>query len=125
MDTSKSRRRYSAELKAKVVAACNEPGASAIAVARAHDLNVSLVRAWLRCSGTRRPSPAEVTTRDAKALSLQPADFATFVPVQLQPSDAAAADIRLELRRGASTVIVSWPAQQAAACGGWLREWLA
>jgi transposase len=122
MDTSKSRRRYSAEFKAEVVAACNEPGASAIAVARAHDLNVSLVRAWRRCSGTRRPSPAEVTTRDAKAL-VQPADSATFVPVQLPCG--AAVDIRLELRRGASTVIVSWPAQQAAACGGWLREWLA
>ena len=47
-----------------------------------------------------------------------------FVPVQLESSRAAAADIRLELRRGAATVNVTWPAQEAAACGRWLREWL-
>ena len=48
---------------------------------------------------------------------------AAFVPVQLQ-TPSAAPDIRLELRRGAATVIVSWPAQEAAACGRWLHEWL-
>ena len=49
---------------------------------------------------------------------------AGFVPVQLEMPHAAPADIRLELHRGAATVIVSWPAQEAAACGSWLREWL-
>jgi transposase len=47
-----------------------------------------------------------------------------FVPLQLEMPRAAPADIRLELRRGAATVIVNWPAQEAAACGSWLREWL-
>jgi len=47
-----------------------------------------------------------------------------FVPLQLEVPCAAPADIRLELRRGAATVIVNWPAQEAAACGSWLREWL-
>lgn len=32
--------------------------------------------------------------------------------------------IRLELRRGASTVSLQWPASAAAECGAWLREWL-
>ena len=47
-----------------------------------------------------------------------------FVPLQLEVPRAAPADIRLELRRGAATVIVNWPAQEGAACGRWLREWL-
>jgi len=47
-----------------------------------------------------------------------------FVPLQLEMPRVAPADIRLELRRGAATVIVNWPAQEAAACGRWLREWL-
>jgi transposase len=47
-----------------------------------------------------------------------------FVPLQLEMPRAAPAGIRLELRRGAATVIVDWPAQEAAACGRWLREWL-
>lgn len=49
---------------------------------------------------------------------------ASFVPVQLRASLPAPADIRLELRRGAATVVVTWPVQEAAACGSWLREWL-
>jgi transposase len=47
-----------------------------------------------------------------------------FLPLQLEMPRVAPADIRLELRRGAATVIVNWPAQEAAACGRWLREWL-
>jgi hypothetical protein len=36
----------------------------------------------------------------------------------------AAGDIRIELRRGASAVTISWPAQAAGECAAWLREWL-
>jgi transposase len=36
----------------------------------------------------------------------------------------AAGDIRIELRRGATTVAISWPAQVAGDCAAWLREWL-
>lgn len=32
--------------------------------------------------------------------------------------------IRLEVRRGASSVSLQWPASAAAECGAWLREWL-
>ena len=46
----------------------------------------------------------------------------SFVPVQLSPS--LDTPIRLELRKGAATVTVNWPASSAAACGAWLREWL-
>jgi hypothetical protein len=46
-----------------------------------------------------------------------------FVPLQLEVPRAAA-DTRLELRRGAATVIVNWPTQEGAAGGRWLREWL-
>ena len=40
------RRRHSDELKAKVVAACDEPGMSISGVALAHGLNTNLVRKW-------------------------------------------------------------------------------
>ena len=33
-------------------------------------------------------------------------------------------DIRFELRRGATTVTISWPTQAAGECAAWLREWL-
>jgi transposase len=152
--THASRRRHPAELKDKVLTACEEPGASVAAVAQAHGLNANLVHKWRRCQGASRlASTAGVTPTNADALSLllpvaaapaapsvatretvtaqRPAAprkltdaTSAFVPLQLEMPRAAPADIRLELRRGTATVIVKWPAQEAAACGSWLREWL-
>ena len=47
---SAPRRRHAAELKARVLAACDEPGASVAAIARAHDLNANLVHKWRKHS---------------------------------------------------------------------------
>lgn len=136
------------------MAACEEPGASVAAVALAHGLNANLVHKWRhrqadrRLSSTAGVTPAKVadlslptplaaspaalsvaagvavtTQRPAPTRALADA-AAAFVPLQLEMPCAAPADIRLELRRGAATVIVDWPAQEAAACGSWLREWL-
>ena len=150
-----SRRRHSAEVKAKVLAACDEPGASVAAVAHAHGLNANLVHKWRRSLDIKSLSPpAGVTASEFVALPLAPAPSAIgpaaasvtgmagltaqppagnrtaadaasgFVPIQLHKPRAVPAEIRLELRRGAATVIVTWPADEAAACGCWLREWL-
>jgi len=35
-----------------------------------------------------------------------------------------AAEIRVEVRRGATTVTILWPTQAAGACAAWLRGWL-
>jgi transposase len=45
------------------------------------------------------------------------------VPVAL-PTQAASPDIRIELRRGATAVTVTWPAVAAAECAAWMRELL-
>jgi transposase len=48
-----------------------------------------------------------------------------FIPVTVAASaPSAAADIRIELRRGALAVNVSWPREAAAECAAWLRELL-
>lgn len=118
VEGQRRRRRHSAQFKAKVVQACT-PGVSVAAVALAHGLNANLVRRWLH----RRD--AGVT--GAVALGTAQVPAAAFVPVQIQspsPNSSPTPDIRLELRRGAAAVVVSWPAQEAAACGRWLQEWL-
>ena len=48
------RRRHSDEIKAKVLAACDEPGASISGVALAHGLNTNLVRKWRSGRGVKR-----------------------------------------------------------------------
>lgn len=149
-----TRRRHSVELKATVLADCNEPGASVAAVARAHGLNANLVHRWRRqglglralpsAAGVRAPdfgalpvacgpgtagaavsSSARVTPQPAADHRSRAGATSAFVPVQLHSRTAVApAGIRLELQRGAASAIVTWPVDEAAACGRWLREWL-
>jgi transposase len=118
------RRKHSDEFKAGAVASCMQPGMSMAAVAMAHGVNANLLRRWVReaemkptagpCGGM---APGEVQAPEHKTL---------FVPVRLPaPTETAAlSDIRIELRRGATAVTVSWPASAASECAAWMRELL-
>lgn len=115
------RRVHSDEFKANVVASCMQPGISMAAVAMANGINSNLLRRWVRDAeqghfGPRRD--ALVTTAPRPA-----APTPSFVPVAL-PTKAASPDIRIELRRGATAVNVTWPAAAAAECAAWMRELL-
>jgi transposase len=109
------RRRHSEEFKAKAVQACTQPGISMAAVALSCGINANLLRRWVVQS---QSSPAAVS---AAVSTNQP----TFVPLALPASPIqTAADIRIELKRGVTTVVVNWPASAAEGCAAWLRELL-
>jgi transposase len=112
--SKRTRRRHGPDLKRQVVLACQQPGASVAAVALAHGLNANLVRRWLQ---HEHKAPG--------ALSVVGASSGAFVEVPMpRASTPTSEPIRLELRRGASSVSLQWPASAAAECGAWLREWL-
>jgi transposase len=116
------RRSHSAEFKAQVIQACAQPGVSVASVALAHGLNANLVRRWLNGRGVERVSA--LAQKTGQLLEAPPAAaVGTFLPVQFEQRPAAT-DIRLELRRGSSVIIVNWPLHDADGCGAWLREWL-
>lgn len=132
------RRRHDADLKSKVIAACNEPGASVAAVALANGLNANLVRKWLHGRGLKRAglSPRS-TPSSAPRADAAPAASAHFIPVVLAGPDqpmlatqtgvppagrVATAAIEVELRRGTSSLSVRWPASSGADCAAWLRD---
>ena len=98
-----SRRRHGAELKARVLAACSQPGASVRAIALEHGLNPSVIHHWRRTA----------------AVPAQPVDG--FIAVPFLPDTSS---IRIELQRSGTTITVTWPTSAAAHCGAWLREWL-
>lgn len=112
------RRRHGDELKAKVLIECNEPGASVAAVAQAHGLNANLVHKWRR-QGRPLASASNAPPVDDKVAG-------AFVALQLPAptTQQASPDIRIELRRGATTISMVWPGQAAGECAAWLREWL-
>jgi transposase len=107
-----SRRRYSAELQAQVLAECSAPGASVAKVAMSHGINANVVHRWRQLAREGRGTTATITGE--------------FVPVSLPASSPAATarDIQIQLRRGATTMTISWPLSAAADFGAWMRELL-
>jgi transposase len=121
------RRRHSAEFKAKVVAACRQPGISMAAVALAHGLNANLLRRWVvEAEHSPKPRRAALSTREVAAAMPE------FVALPLpRPSPASAASsiapsdpIRIQLTRGDTVICVQWPLSAVAQCTAWLRELL-
>ncbi len=113
------RRFYSPELKLQVVQTCAQPGASIAAVALQHGINTNIVHRWIREHG-QGMLVVEPQAFVPLTLSTQPEPVASkAVAAQATP------EIRMELRRGSSTVTVMWPSELASDCGTWLREWLA
>ncbi len=134
MQPRSQRRVHGAEFKAQVLAECQQPGASVAAIALAHGLNVNLLRKWLVGRGIKRTglaAPRMVACRaDADGTSAAPLQF---IPVEIAPapisapvtpeaSEPPAAEIHVELTRGATQLSVRWPSAQADACAAWLRE---
>lgn len=120
------RRRHSAQLKALVLEQCAAPGASVAKVAMSHRLNANIVHGWRKLAGERdgaavvpTPSPAVLPAKSA-------ASMPQFVPVSMTPTPPAlaAADIQIELRRGATAMKITWPIAAAADCAVWMRELL-
>ena len=105
------RRKHSLELKAAVVEECRRPGVSVAAIALAHGLNANLVHQWMR------NARADVVDKPGFVEVKMP------VPSAVAPV-AVVRDIRIELRRGATSISVLWPTEAAAQCAAWLGELL-
>ena len=130
------RRRHSDELKAKVLAACDQPGASISGVALAHGLNANLVRKWRSGRGVKLAGMAITPAAASKAAAPLGA-LAEFVAIEMPAPRMAGARatvegagaapiseplIQIELRRGPLHLNVRWPTVAADDCRAWLSE---
>lgn len=98
-----------------------QPGVSMASVAMSRGINANLLRRWVQAAEMR----GQAADRSEPALPAPKASTAaaTFVPLSL-PGPKASGDIRIELRRGATTISVSWPVDAASECAAWMRELL-
>ena len=106
------RRRYSAAMKAQVVAECDVPGTSVAKVAMSHGINANVVHRWRQLA------------REGKSPVLAKTGEFMPVPLAASPVVVAPADIRVELRRGAYAMTITWPSSAAADFALWTRELL-
>ena len=116
---SRRRRHHPEAFKQAVIEACCEPGASVAGIAMANSVNANQVRRWMRERGIEPPTrrvPMPV-------LDTAPATAPAFVQLPMSPATASG-DIRIEIRRGNTTIKVDWPLQASSECGAWLRDWL-
>ena len=110
------RRFYSPEFKLQAVGECGQAGASIAAVALKHGVNANIVHRWLR-----EHSQGMLAVQ---RLAFMPVTLAAQ-PTSPQPELPAPPDIRIEVQRASTTIVVNWPLQGGASCAQWLREWLA
>lgn len=113
VERSHKRRRYDAELKAKILAECNAPGASVAKVAMSHGINANIVHGWRK-----------LAREGAAAIDMVQREF---VPVTVAPTPGVRPRderIEVELRRGPLTMKIAWPTSAAAGLAAWTRELL-
>lgn len=123
MDTTEHAKRkkvraHPPQLRVQVLSECAQPGASVAKVALRHGLNANLVHKWRREQRESDGGTAGVQSGGAEFIALP---LAPPAPAAIA---AVAADIRLELRRGATTINISWPVAAGAECAAWLAQWL-
>jgi transposase len=113
-DQRATRRRYSQEMKAQVLAECGAPGASVAKVAMSHGINANVVHGWRKLARGGGGEAPVVKPRE-------------FVPVVLEEAGVPGSrerGIEVELRRGAVTMKLTWPLSAAADFAAWTRELL-
>jgi transposase len=95
-----------------VLAECDVPGASVAKVAMSRGINANVVHRWRQLARESRASLATSTGE--------------FVPVSLPGMSPATdlRDIQIQLRRGTTTMTITWPVSAAADFGAWMRELL-
>ena len=94
----RKRRQYTPEFKAQLVAESQNPGASVSRIALDNDLNVNLLRRWIKESkqASQQPTPA-------------------FVPIHLPaaatPAVQKSNSIRIEIPQPSGPIVLEWPAE--------------
>ena len=109
----RTKRRYSAELKAELLAACQIPGASIAAVASTHNMNANVLYRWLKDARLSTQAQGDVGALSCEAAAFIPVPFPMSVP---QPT---APEIKVEIRKGGLVMTVAWPMSAASEFAQW------
>ena len=110
---SKRRRRIdrTPEFKAQIVATCLQVGVSVTAIARAHDLNPSLVHRWVRDH-----ERSQKVISDENTFEMEAPSKSGFIELPFKSLPHESGQIELEFRRGDLTAKLKLPVSSAIEC---------
>ena len=114
--TRRSHRTYAPEFKAQLVAACQQPGTSIAALATQHAMNANVLHRWLK--EHQRSGCHQLTDPAKRAVARVPPQSPAFIPLALPPAPKER-EIKVELRKGALSMVVTWPLSAAADLASW------
>ena len=119
------RRRHTSEFKARVIAACLQPGVSLASVALANGLNANFLRTWVKAYRNQQQGASVPAINNGRSAVSAKRSAPTLVPVAVQrSSEDSPGSIELEIRRQQTVVQIRWPVSEATACAQWLRDLL-
>jgi transposase len=117
-------RTYAPEFKAELVAACQALGASIASLTRQHGMNANVLHRWLKehqQSGRHRLILSSSAAQSLITSPPVPAFIAVKLPAPATPEPASPDLIKIELHKGAVSMILSWPTSAAADLAQWSR----
>ena len=103
--TPGKRRRHSVEFKARILAACEQPGASVASIALANGLNANLIHKWRRTAKTNQATGSTQAGFLPLALTPHPGSIASDVSVIIEVND----------------IKIHWPVSHIDQALSWLR----
>lgn len=115
----RTKRTYSADTKAELMAACLVPGASVAAIASAHGMNANVWHRWLK--DQRQSAPNDGARTEAVALDTYDQESPSFIPLPLAVKlpEPVQRVIQVEVRKGELMMTVTWPLSAACDFAHW------
>jgi len=121
--THRTHRTYTHQFKAELVAAAKQPGASIAALALQHGMNANVLHRWLK--EHERSACHQLVGPNSSGAPLATSPVPAFIPIKLPKATAAyeptVSEIKVELRKGAVSMIITWPTSAAADLVHWTR----
>jgi transposase len=109
----KSKRRYTADFKANIIALSQQPQSSVAKVALAHHINVSLIHNWIKKA---QPSEPLIPLTSSK-----PAFISLPISQDLPTAPASTPTFTLTLARETGAIHIHWPIDQAMQSIPWIK----
>jgi len=113
----RSKRTYSADTKAQLIAACLVPGASIAAIANEQGMNANVLHRWLQVQ--RQSTLSGAVHAKTPAVETSGQELPSFIPLPPVLKPSATRVIQVEVRKGALVMSVAWPMCAASEFACW------